>query len=91
MKLGATWLLGLLLLPCVSGAAELPKVATVDGSFTDPERHRDILYRIYFPEPLEGRYPVILFSDSRQEGSLRTQVGRTPAGAGYRGIALDEL
>ena len=32
------------------------------GAFTDAARDRKIPYRIYYPKPLDGQYPVVIFS-----------------------------
>jgi predicted dienelactone hydrolase len=60
------------------------------GSFNDESRDRKIPYKIYYPKPLEGRYPVIIVShglgDSR-EGN--TQLGRRLAENGFIAIHIE--
>src|SRR5688572_1493651 len=81
MKLLALVLLTLL---SVSVVAEPPSVGTKDGVFVDAQREREVPYRIYHPEPLAGRYPVIIVShglgDSRAGNGL---FGRNLAARGY--------
>ena len=33
-----------------------------DGTFLDGERQRELLYRLYYPETLAGRLPLVIFS-----------------------------
>jgi dienelactone hydrolase len=56
-----TWL-SMLLLTGVCFAAGEPRFATKDGVFHDPLRSRDVPYRIYYPQPLSARYPVVVVS-----------------------------
>jgi dienelactone hydrolase len=83
MRLNVSLLVAWLLVPCAVWAAE-SKVAILDGMFADPSRSREIPYRIYHPEPLEGRYPVIIFSHGlggSREGNA--EFGRGLAARGY--------
>lgn len=55
-----------------------------EGAFRDESRNRRIPYLVYYPDPLRGRHPVILFSHglggSRQGGAY---LGRHLASRGY--------
>ena len=60
------------------------------GSFKDTSRNRDIPYKVYYPKPLEGQYPVIIVSHGlggTREGNQ--QLGRRLASNGFVAIHIE--
>lgn len=69
------------------GSATAGSVKIVDGDFLDAGRNREVPYRVYFPESMQGRYPAVIFSHGL--GGSRyaaAYLGKYLAGNGY--IAL---
>ncbi|MBN1774425.1 MAG: hypothetical protein JXB32_24410, partial [Deltaproteobacteria bacterium] len=70
-------------------------VGVWDGTITDPERAREIAYRVYYPEGLASRAPVVLVShggDGSTNGHLQlAHLGNEFARSGYLSIHLNHL
>ena len=55
-------LMSALLMPALGAANAAGSFVIEKGVFHDKDRSRDVPYKLYRPDPLTGRYPIVIFS-----------------------------